>query len=98
MCNYTGFGYFEFSCVRIRGELFVLTWYEKHVQHIFIAQTLYPYAPHMLTTIKNIKAFAEVRRPNNYCNSENKFTARNLMNISLYVSTVYYYETDHGIP
>jgi hypothetical protein len=61
----------------------------------FIAQTLYQYAPHMLTTIKSIKAFAEVRRPDNYCNSESKFTARDVMDISSYVSTVYYYETDY---
>ena len=62
----------------------------------FIAQTLYQYAPHMLTTIKNIKTFAEVRRPNNYCNSKSMFMARDVMDIRLYVITVYYYETDHG--
>jgi hypothetical protein len=96
MCDYADFGDFEFNCVRIGGEPFVLTWYEKHVQHIFITQTLYQDAPHMLTTIKNVKAFAEVRRPNNYCNSESKFTDRDVMDVSSYVITVYYYETDHG--
>ena len=44
----------------------------------------------MLTTIKNIKAFAEVRRPDNYRNGKSDFTARDVMDISSYVSTVYY--------
>jgi hypothetical protein len=50
----------------------------------------------MLTTIKSIKAFAEVRRPDIYCKSERNFTARDVMDISSYVITVHYYEADHG--
>ena len=53
-----------------------------------IVYTLYQYTPHMLTTIKSIKAFAEVRRPGNYCNSESNFTARDVVDISSYVGTV----------
>jgi len=45
--------------------------------------------------IKSIKAFAEVRRPDNYCNSKNNFAARDVADISSYVSTVNYYEINH---
>jgi len=60
----------------------------------FIAQTLHQCSPHVLTMIKSIKAFAEVRRPDNDCNSKNNFAARDVADISSYVSTVYYYEID----
>jgi hypothetical protein len=61
----------------------------------FVAQTLRQYSPHMLTMIKSIKAFAEVRRPDNYHNSKSNYAARDVADISSYVSTVYYYEIDN---
>jgi hypothetical protein len=61
----------------------------------FIAQTLRQCSPHVLTMIKSIKAFAEVRRPDNYHNRKSNFAARDVVDISSYVSTVYYYEIEH---
>lgn len=45
-------------------------------------ETLYQCTPHMLTTIKSIRAFAEVWCPDNWRNSENNFTARDVMDVS----------------
>jgi hypothetical protein len=48
----------------------------------------------MLTTIKSITALAKVRHPDDYRNSESNSTARDVVDVSWYVSTAYYYEID----
>ena len=55
-----------------------------------VSQKSTQYTPHMLTTIKSIKVFVEVRRPDNYRNGKSNFTARDVTDISSYVSTVCY--------